>query len=289
VARHAEIDVIIYSLKRRVFFLDVIVYNILLIFKLDSRPILVFERRDLLFLMLIKLFRKNVIIFRSGSTAELSLKYNKLFLNIPNTIIAVSQIHKREFIKRGYSCESAFPAFCKEPTNCEELSLQLDNTGETKYLFFAGKVCNNKGVLELIEFCIKMKLFLKIAGFMDVNDKNYYNCVLELSSSSEYISFLGHLSEEEVIEEIKCSTAYFSNSSREGFPLTFLYALQNGIPGELKLPFVLLFDDIFELETIDLFEWAGSQNKLEIKESYCSNFSNKIKLQKLQKICQKFQ
>lgn len=298
-APRAGINVIIYSLKPRLFILDVIFYNFFLVLKLKSEPIIVFERRDLLFLILFKLLRKNIIIFRSGTTSELSLKCSNFFLFIPNIIIAVSQKHKREFQMSGFNCETAFPAFCKEPSYFEELTEHLSETGNSKYLFFAGKLCANKGVCELIEFCIRMKLHLKIAGFKDVNENNYYNEVVRLSGSSDYICFLGELSEENVIEEIKCSSAYISNSSREGFPLTFLYALQNGVPiitkqyllfpDELKLPFVFLFDDLSELAKTDLFEWANGQDKQLIKESYSSNFSNIIKLRKIQDICQKFQ
>jgi glycosyltransferase involved in cell wall biosynthesis len=284
--------VIYYKLDPGFFLYDLVYYNFLLLFTIKEDSILVFDRRDLLFLVLTKFFKRNFILFRSGTNAELKLKFHKLFLWIPNNIIAVSKNAMHEFRNFGFSCDVYFPAFCYESIG------EFDLNKDDNYLVYAGKISKNKGVLELAQFCENNNLNLKIAGFRDRNDLSYYDSFLLMVNSSTNITFLGTLDEFEVVNLIKRSSGYISNSVIEGFPIVFLYCLQHGLPiltkrylnfpDELSLQGIRVFDDISELSGLQISNLIDKTTSLDLIEHYKKFFSNDYKFLKIEELCRKY-
>ena len=239
-----------------------------------------------------KFVRGNYILFRSGTNAELKLKLHKLFLWVPDNIIAVSKNARDDFFNNGFPCEVYYPAFCYES------SIRDREVSEEKFLFYAGKISENKGVIELVKFCATNNLSLKLAGFPDKNDIGYFNKFLEIVDTSIYISYLGTLSELEVVNFIRKSCGYISNSKIEGFPIVFLYCLQFGIPiytrrfygfpEDLEMDFIKVFEDIFELSGVDFCSLNNESNSTIIQDYYNVKYSNDYKFNLFLTLCQKY-
>ncbi|MBF2066929.1 MAG: glycosyltransferase family 4 protein [Calothrix sp. C42_A2020_038] len=99
------------------------------------------------------------------------------------------------------------------------------------YLAFVGRISPEKGPLEAIKIAHAIGLPLKMAGKVDVVDKEFYYEQVEPLIDGEQIQFLGEVSHEEKVKLLAgASVTLFPITWREPFGLVMIESMATGTP-----------------------------------------------------------
>ncbi len=99
------------------------------------------------------------------------------------------------------------------------------------YLAFVGRLSPEKGPVEAIKIARGAGLPLKMAGKIDVVDRDYYREQVEPLIDGEQIQYLGEVSHEEKVKLLgEASVTLFPISWREPFGLVMIESMATGTP-----------------------------------------------------------
>ena len=99
------------------------------------------------------------------------------------------------------------------------------------YLAFVGRLSPEKGPLQAIKIARASGLPLKMAGKIDVVDRDFYREQLEPEIDGEQIQYLGEVSHEEKVQLLGgASVTLFPITWREPFGLVMIEAMASGTP-----------------------------------------------------------
>ncbi|MBW4601814.1 MAG: glycosyltransferase family 4 protein [Calothrix sp. FI2-JRJ7] len=99
------------------------------------------------------------------------------------------------------------------------------------YLAFVGRISPEKGPVEAIKIARATGLPLKMAGKIDVVDKDFYTEQVEPLIDGEQIQFLGEVSHEEKVKLLsEASVTLFPINWREPFGLVMIESMATGTP-----------------------------------------------------------
>ena len=99
------------------------------------------------------------------------------------------------------------------------------------YLAFVGRLSPEKGPLEAIKIARASGLPLKMAGKIDVVDRDFYREQLEPEIDGEQIQYLGEVSHEEKVQLLGgASVTLFPITWREPFGLVMIESMASGTP-----------------------------------------------------------
>ena len=99
------------------------------------------------------------------------------------------------------------------------------------YLAFIGRFSPEKGVVEAIKIARDAGLPLKMAGKIDVVDRDYYHEKVEPQIDGEQIQYLGEVSHEQKVELLGGAVAtLFPITWREPFGLVMIESMATGTP-----------------------------------------------------------
>jgi glycosyltransferase involved in cell wall biosynthesis len=99
------------------------------------------------------------------------------------------------------------------------------------YLAFVGRISPEKGPIEAIKIARAVGLPLKMAGKIDVVDKDFYTELVEPLIDGEQIQFLGEVSHEDKVKLLSgASVTLFPINWREPFGLVMIESMATGTP-----------------------------------------------------------
>lgn len=157
------------------------------------------------------------VLFRPSNTIKVTDNVQEDWMQKVSLFImhSLSNANRFDFIKK---CNSMIIDQCC--INENEL-LQIHPAKKTHELLFVGRLSKEKGIIELIHFCIKMKcVTLSIIG-----DGPLFQEVKTLLNDAPNIKLLGFLSQNEIVKHIEKSDALVISSYEESGPLTGLEAM----------------------------------------------------------------
>tara|TARA_Y100000768_G_scaffold167128_1_gene125141 strand:+ start:1099 stop:2253 length:1155 start_codon:yes stop_codon:yes gene_type:complete len=150
-------------------------------------------------------------------------KYFALLKNSKFNILVLTKYHKDYLIDNGIE-ESRLDIF---PNHIDTENKSVYDP-ESKYLVYAGRISNEKGLVELIEAFIKYnnkKVILKIIGNGPILNE------IKLRYSKKNIEFLGEIENSKVLKEIRKARAVITATKLlEGQPMLLCEASINGVP-----------------------------------------------------------
>lgn len=106
-----------------------------------------------------------------------------------------------------------------------------ENGHERKNLLFIGRICNDKGTAEAIEFAQRVQLPLVIAGKVDHADETYFEQKVKPKLDDTRIKFVGEVSYDEKVRLYKEAVAVvYPINFEEPFGLVMAEAMASGAP-----------------------------------------------------------
>lgn len=183
------------------------------------------------YLRIAKLFNKKVIMhIHGGGFAkyyETKPQWIKSMLDKCDVVVALTSFWER-FFKEKVGCKNVIQInnIIEEP---QYKATTKDNT--CKHLLFLGKICNDKGIYDLIEVIKEHriefdgKLVLHIGGGGEV-DK--LNTIIENEALQDIIKYEGWINGDKKISLFNQCDVYVLPSYIEGLPISILEALSYG-------------------------------------------------------------
>lgn len=106
-----------------------------------------------------------------------------------------------------------------------------ESNGNRKNLLFIGRICNDKGTAEAIEFAKRVQVPLVIAGKVDVADEAYFESRVKPQIDDTHIKFVGEVTYDEKVKLYKDAIAVVCPINfDEPFGLVMAEALAAGAP-----------------------------------------------------------
>lgn len=176
---------------------------------------------------------QSIILGNITATPFITTFHTPVFPYLELGIKAVREHKNQTFI--GVS-ESLSKLYEKELQKVDTIYNGIDvnkweaNFGEVQnYYAWCGRICKEKGVVQVIKLCIENKINLHIAG--PVSHKGYYKDEVVPLLNSPYITYVGHLNQYELNQHIKFSKGFiFSSVWEEPYGLVLAEALACGVP-----------------------------------------------------------
>ena len=188
-------------------------------------------QHSVLFMKVAKMHNRKVVMhIHGGGFAEYyetKPQWIKSMLNKCDVVVALTSFWER-FFKEKVGCKNVIQInnIIEEP---QYKATTKDNT--CKHLLFLGKICNDKGIYDLIEVIIEHriefdgKLVLHIGGGGEV-DK--LNTIIENEALQDIIKYEGWINGDKKISLFNQCDVYVLPSYIEGLPISILEALSYG-------------------------------------------------------------
>lgn len=186
--------------------------------------------RDFICVLIIKLFKKPVVIHCRCNVNDLIPKYKKIykkiFIEILNNSSEVLVQNQPSFLYVKDNCYKnpiIFPNFINDnllfaSRTKKEISATISS------ILFVGAVSLQKGIKEIVEAAkVFPHIEFRIIGDISISFD-------DLGNYSNNVHFLGELKYEEVISEMNNTDLFLFPSYSEGFPNVILEAMAFGLP-----------------------------------------------------------
>lgn len=159
--------------------------------------------------------------------------HTPVFDNLNVAIRAVKKTPNQIFTAVSNSLKAVYEEFLDDVEtvyNGIDLKAWKTSSDKQNYLSWCGRICKEKGLLEIMDLCHQNKISIKIAG--PIANKDYYELHIEprLRFYDE-CDYVGHLNQKEVNNLVAKSKAFlFTSTWAEPYGLVIAEALASGTP-----------------------------------------------------------
>jgi glycosyltransferase involved in cell wall biosynthesis len=199
-------------------------------------------KRDAIFILLAKIFKKQIIIFFHGWDIEFAKKiqnsylFKKIYFKA-DAVILLSENSEKTMREWGYDkpiyrVTTAVSNDIIQNITTKTINDKFENNKQTLNLLFLARIEKQKGIYELIDT-------------LEILNKTYNNLVLTIAGDGreekaireyisekniENVSFTGFVNNEEKIKVFNNNHIYIFPSYTEGMPTSVLEAMAFGLP-----------------------------------------------------------
>lgn len=213
--------------------------------------------------------------------------HTPIFDNIHIAINAISESPNQTFTTVSDHLNMDYQHHLKDVLtvyNGIDLSKWKTSTTQENYFSWCGRICKEKGLLEIMDLCHDHNLKLKIAGPI-ANEIYYEEFISPRLEKYKNCEYLGHLNQEKVNQLYSQSKAFlFTSTWQEPYGLVIAEALAAGTPviaNNIGAASEILTDDcgiLFDINDPETFIMAISKlstiaptNCRERAENFCSH------------------
>lgn len=188
-----------------------------------------------------KIFKKPYVVWCRGSDVYLPWSFkkvtSKLVLNDAATIIALTENMKQQIQrivnKKVIVISNAIDLEKTKQIEKKELRKRLRMKDDEKIIIFVGRLHEVKGISYLIEamnIVVKKNQKTRLLLIGTGKSRSYLQSLVEQLNLEEYISFIGTVPNDKVLEYMAASNVLVLPSLSEGFPVVLLEAMASGLP-----------------------------------------------------------